>query len=62
MHFLLREDYFPLTLALSSIGGEGKKGGQFNALWLINLVLSSIPSPTVLQGGGKEAERPQLLS
>jgi hypothetical protein len=26
-HFLLREDYFPLTLTLSPIGGEGKKGG-----------------------------------
>ena len=24
-HFLLRKDYFPLTLTLSPIGGEGKK-------------------------------------
>ena len=24
-HFLLREDYFPLTLTLSPIGGEGEK-------------------------------------
>ena len=24
-HFLLREDYFPLTLTLSPIGGEGIK-------------------------------------
>ena len=23
MHFLVREDYFPLTLTLSPIGGEG---------------------------------------
>ena len=26
-HFLLQEDYFPLTLTLSPIGGEGKKVG-----------------------------------
>jgi hypothetical protein len=24
-HFLLQKDYFPLTLTLSPIGGEGKK-------------------------------------
>ena len=26
---LLREDYFPLTLTLSPIGGEGKDGTDF---------------------------------
>ena len=28
-HFLLRKDYFPLTLTLSPIGGEGKKCDRF---------------------------------
>jgi len=32
--FQLREDYFPLTLTLSPIGGEGIKWNRFNALWL----------------------------
>jgi hypothetical protein len=29
---LLREDYFPLTLTLSHIGGEGKRWDRFEAL------------------------------
>ena len=29
---LLREDYFPLTLALSPIGGEGKDGTDLRSL------------------------------
>jgi hypothetical protein len=31
-YFLLREDHFPLTLTLSPIGGEGKRGDRFEAL------------------------------
>jgi hypothetical protein len=31
-HFLLRENYFPLTLTLSPMGGEGKKWHQCIAL------------------------------
>ena len=31
-YFLLREFYFPLTLTLSPIGGEGKKLKRFNYL------------------------------
>src|SRR4030043_969614 len=52
MHFLLREDYFPLTLTLSPIGGEGTKWNRFNALWLINPATSSTPSPPASGGEG----------
>jgi hypothetical protein len=31
-YFLLREDHFPLTLTLSPIEGEGKRGDRFEAL------------------------------
>jgi len=31
-YFLLREDYVPLTLALSPMGGEGKRRDWFKAL------------------------------
>jgi len=51
-HFLLREDYFPLTLTLSPIGGEGKKWDRFNALWLLNPATSPQPSPPASGGEG----------
>ena len=51
-HFLLRKDYFPLTLTLSPIGGEGKKWNQLNVLWLLNLSTSSTPSPPASGGEG----------
>ena len=50
--FLLREDYFPLTLTLSPIGGEGKKWNRFNALWLLNPATSFTPSPPASGGEG----------
>jgi hypothetical protein len=31
-YFLLREDHFPFTLALTPIGGEGKRWDSFEAL------------------------------
>jgi hypothetical protein len=51
-HFLLRENYFPLTLTLSPIGGEGKNWDRFNALWLLDPATSVIPSPPALRGKG----------
>ena len=51
-HFLLREDYFPLTQTLSPIGGEGKKLNRFNALWLVNPATSPTPSPPASGGEG----------
>jgi hypothetical protein len=50
--FLLREDYFPLTLTLSPSGGEGKKWNRFNALWLSNPAASPTPSPPASGGEG----------
>jgi hypothetical protein len=35
---LLREDYFPLTLTLSPIEGEGKKWNRFNTLYQVALI------------------------
>ena len=49
---LLREDYFPLTLTLSPIGGEGKMRDRFNALWLLNAATSPTPSPPASGGEG----------
>ena len=35
-YFSICEDYFPLTLALSPIGGEGKKWDRFKVLASLN--------------------------
>ena len=63
-HFLPREDYFPLTLTLSPIVGEGKKWNSFNALWLLNPATSFTPSPPASggEGWGEGAERPHAIS
>ena len=49
--FLLREDYFPLTLALSPIGGEGK-GGTDLLLCHQRAATSFTPSPPASGGEG----------
>ena len=50
--FLLREDYFPLTLTLSPIGGEGKSGIDLICYGYRNLAKSSTPSPHASGGRG----------
>ena len=52
-HFLLREDYFPLTLTLSPIGGEGKEWNRFEALPSLKTpATSSYPLSTRFGGRG----------